>query len=432
MSDPITVVSHASLGDRLKSSCAGIVLGIIFFLGSFPLLFWNEQRAVARYDALREGEALTIPLSNASVIDPANDGKLVHFTASVYRGNSASSLTDPIFGISCSDCLALQRHSEMYQWKENSSTKAKTNVGGSTTTTTTYTYDTTWSSFTIYSGNFQDKSSQYWNPTSFDYPSNDIIGDPIMAGAFELPSNIQSWVLNDDVPKNVAVTDIVDTALRTKVVSESKTPATGYFIGTGTSSSPQVGDERVWFTETLPTEITVVGVQKGDTVTAFVSESGKGGNVLLYTHGKVSAPELFDIAESQNEILTWVIRFVGFAIMALGQIFIWSPLKVASDIIPCVGSLVGCGINFISITIAAVLSSLTISIAWLIAHPKIGAIVLGVCLVVIGLCAFVFKMLLGRNKSDEEEEMEQAVEKTDDDVEAGKNDLNDIKEYKPE
>jgi len=432
MSDPITVVTHTSLGDRLKGSCFGIVFGIIFFLGSFPLLFWNEQRAVARYDALQEGEALTVSLSNATVIDPANDGKLVHFTASVYRGNSASSLTDPIFGISCSDCLALQRHSEIYQWKENTSTSTKKNVGGSTTTTTTYTYDTTWSTSITNSGSFQDQSSQYQNPSSFDYPSNEVIGDPIMAGAFELPSNIESWVLNDEVPKNVAVTDIVDTTLRSKVVSESKTPATGYFIGTGSSSSPQIGDERVWFTETPPTEITVVGVQKGDTVTAFVSESGKGGNVLLYTRGKVTAAELFDIAESQNETMTWIIRFVGFAVMAFGQILIWGPLKVASDIIPCVGSLVGCGINFISITIAAVLSSLTISIAWLIAHPKIGAIVLGICLVVIGLCAFAFKMLLGRNKSDEEAEVEQAMEKTDDDVEAGKNDFDDIEEYKPE
>ena len=93
MSDPITVVTHTGLGERLKSSCTGIIFGIILFLGSFPLLFWNEQRAVARYDALREGEEQTISLPNATVIDSANEGKLVHFTAFTYK--ESDSLTDP-------------------------------------------------------------------------------------------------------------------------------------------------------------------------------------------------------------------------------------------------------------------------------------------------------------------------------------------------
>ena len=43
MSDPITVVTHTGLGERLKSSCTGIIFGIILFLGSFPLLFCSPS-----------------------------------------------------------------------------------------------------------------------------------------------------------------------------------------------------------------------------------------------------------------------------------------------------------------------------------------------------------------------------------------------------
>lgn len=420
MSDPITVVTHTGLGERLKSSCTGIVFGIILFLGSFPLLFWNEQRAVQRYDALREGEEQTLPLTTATVIDTANEGRLVHFYASVYREGSES-LTDPIFGISCSDCLALQRHSDMYQWRESSTTETKKELGGGETTTTTYTYDLTWSESLISSSSFQDQSSLYENPTAFDYPARDIIGDPIMAGAFDLPSSIVSYLVRNEDPMSVQVTDIIDTSLQSK--TSSYPSRNGFFIGSGTLSSPMVGDERVWFSQTPPTDISVVGVQRGDTLEPFVSETGKGGNVLLYRTGNYTAGELYDIAEQQNLILTWVIRFGGFVLMAFGQTLIWNPFKVAADIIPCVGSLVGCGINFISITIAAVLSSITISIAWLIAHPKIGAIVLGVSLVVIGLCAFGVKMILDRNKKDDDEVMVEAME-----VEDGKK-FSDVEEY---
>ncbi len=34
--------------DRVKSSCGMIIVGLILFVGSFPLLGWNEKRAVER------------------------------------------------------------------------------------------------------------------------------------------------------------------------------------------------------------------------------------------------------------------------------------------------------------------------------------------------------------------------------------------------
>ena len=400
--NPTTVVTHTGVGERLKSSCCRIFIGIILFLGSFPLLFWNESRAVQRYDALEEGESQTISVSNSSLLDPANNGKLIRFTATSYNADKTKNVIDSLFGITCgSECLALQRHSQMYQWREMSESNTETNLGGSQTTTTTYTYEKTWSSSLINSNSFQD-SSQHTNPSTMDYPSQDFLSTKIMAGAYELPTNIVNWLLSVESPMNVQVNDITDTGLRNLATSiTSGVPETGFFFGTGMNTQPKVGDDRVWFTKTDPATITVVGVQTDTTVKAFVSENGN--DVLLYAKGNLTSAEMYDIAENQNYILTWVLRFVGFAVMALGQVLIWSLLMVAADVIPCVGSIVGCGVYFISITIAAILSSITISIAWLIVHPVIGGIVLGSCLVVIGLCACGAKMLFGRKDDDDVE-----------------------------
>jgi len=394
--DPITVTSTVNLGERLKASCCGILFGVLLFLGSFPLLYWNEHRAVQRYDALKEGEAQTISISPVA-INPQNDGKLVHFTASVFNGGA--NISDSLFGVGCFgdiDCLALQRHSEMYQWDELSKSNSKSNTGGSITTTTNYSHIQAWSSTLVNSDSFRNQSKTYENPASFQFPSKNFFANPMMAGAFVLPSNIVNWFVQDQDLIDVSVNDITDQSLRNEAKATRSTRSDGYYFGNGTDQSPKIGDEKVWFTQTPPSNITVVGVQRDSTIKAFASKTGEGGNVLLYRKGNLTASQMYDIAENQNRILTIVLRIVGFAIMAIGQIVIWSPFKVVADVIPIVGSMVGFGINFVSITIAAVLSAITIAIAWLIAHPMIGLIVLGVSLAVIGVCAVGVRMLMNR------------------------------------
>ena len=44
--EKFTEVSYTSWGQRIKNAITGILLGLVFFLCAFPLLFWNEGRAV--------------------------------------------------------------------------------------------------------------------------------------------------------------------------------------------------------------------------------------------------------------------------------------------------------------------------------------------------------------------------------------------------
>jgi len=400
LGDPNTLITALpNFRKRLKDSRNGIAFGVILFLGAFPLLFWNELRAVRRYDLLELGIRVTISVSPL-VIDEINDDKLVHFTATTSGVSDAANVSDSFFGIGCSggvDCIALQRHSEMYQWKEEA-----TETLGSKEVNTTYTYEEKWSSSLCDSDSYYNQSYLYKNPTSFEFPSNDFVANPMMAGAFVLPSEIVNWVVVEQDPIDVSVDDIKDQSLRSKATgTTSTTRGNGFYFGNGTTKSPQLGDERVWFSQTPPSNITVVGVQRGSTIEAFTSEDGKGGNVLLYERGNLTATQMFEIAAQENLILSWVLRIAGLAMMAIGLMTILNPFKVLTDRVPILGDIVGCGINFISITIACVMGSITISIAWLIFHPLIGGIFLVSCLAVIGCCAFGAKMCMNQNQKSE-------------------------------
>ena len=194
---------------------------------------------------------------------------------------------------------------------------------------------------------------------------------------------------------SVGVDNITDATLRSEASTDYNTG--GYYFSYGgysSSSRPDIGDQRVSFSETPPSTITIVGVQDGNTLSAFISETGEGGEILLFKQGNYTATEMYDAAEAENAATTWILRFVGFAAMALGLYLIFRPIEVFSDVIPCVGSIVGCGIAFMAVLIAAILSAITISIAWLVAHPKIGGIVLAVTLTVIACCGFGIKKLI--------------------------------------
>lgn len=387
---PYTETEHENIADRLQSSCAGICIGLLLFLGSFPLLFWNEGRAVERYDALEEAKSRVASVSGLD-IDPANEGRLLHFSVHVTNGGAGGGLFDPIFGIGSDDgSLKLRRDAEMYQWIERVDNTTSKKAGGGKTTTKTYNYEKQWTDRPVDSTSFK-KPSGHANPTDMEFVSDTFVADPIMIGAYKLPRDLEGRV-DWYVPLRVEVENVTDPSIRSRA---AKTPEGGLYFGSSSSSRPRVGDQRVSFSEVPESVVTVVGVQDGETLAAFISETGEGGEVLLFRRGNYTAAAMFDAAEEENAAATWLLRGVGFAVMAVGLYLVFRPIEVFADIIPCVGSIVGCGLVFISVLISAILSSITISIAWLAARPEIGAIVLAVSLAVIGCCALGAKKLIG-------------------------------------
>mmetsp|Transcript_10116 Transcript_10116/g.15982 ORF Transcript_10116/g.15982 Transcript_10116/m.15982 type:complete len:487 (+) Transcript_10116:88-1548(+) len=403
---------------RLQNSAAGIGIGFLLFFGSFPLLFWNEARAVARYDTLTEGAAQTVSVSSTS-IDPANDGKLVHLTATIH--SSDSDLRDPIFGVSTTD-LTLNREVEMYQWHETSETKTRETqpTGGSSTETrqetiTTYKYHKAWSKVVQRSSLFHDRTD-HENPTSFPFGSLRLRQSRMFADEFELPEELFSkvrWFTRLDYDWDVSEIADLDVQDRSYILRSS---GGGYFIAgrfhnraSASQSYPTVGDTRVTFSSAKPRTISVIAEQRGSTLQRWEAEESDG-SILLFNRGSKTAEQLFAKAEAKNAAATWALRLLGFLLMGGGICLILEPIAIFAGAVPLLGDVVTYGIVGFAFIIAGFFAGLTISVAWLLHHPTIGGIILLVFTVITWLALQIGKSCSqqgengGEEKEDEEEE----------------------------
>mmetsp|Transcript_6182 Transcript_6182/g.13988 ORF Transcript_6182/g.13988 Transcript_6182/m.13988 type:complete len:168 (+) Transcript_6182:1142-1645(+) len=116
---------------------------------------------------------------------------------------------------------------------------------------------------------------------------------------------------------------------------------------------------------------------------SFTSYSTKrGGSLLLLRSGYHTAGNLFLLAERDNIVVTWLVRFGGFLMMFLGLKMVSHPLEVVLDVIPCIGrlagDLIGGASGIMTCIVAAALSTLTIAIAWLAYRPFFSIMLLGV------------------------------------------------------
>src|ERR1700730_9920105 len=156
--DSFTETTHQSWLSRLGQSVMGVLIGIGLIIGSTILIFWNEGRAVQTARSLTEGEGLVIA-ADAANVDPANEGKLVHVSGELA---TKIPLADPEFGLTTA-AARLVRTVEVFQWKEESHTETKKNLGGSEDKVTTYTYTQVWSEPRI-------DSSRFHSPGGHDNP----------------------------------------------------------------------------------------------------------------------------------------------------------------------------------------------------------------------------------------------------------------------
>ena len=385
MADTYTTTSHQSYGSRLGGAIKGVLVGAILFIASFPLLFWNEGRAVNRYKALAEGEKSVLPV-DAAAIDSANEGKLVHFSG---RTVCPGVLNDPDFtSVVVSNELRLIRSVEMYQWTESSHTEKKQNVGGSEDTVTTYTYRKEWKSSVVNSSNFAQPDGHI-NPGAFPYEKNTVLAENVTVGAFAIPTDTAATI-GDDVPLSIPGTNAPAGLLR---------DSRGYYLPAMPRSvigAPQVGDLRITFSHVPPTDASFVAKQIGGTICSYPT---KHGSLLLVEDGIVDAASMFQSARQANKMLTWLLRLVGFIVMLIGLNMIFRPLSVLASVLPFLGRVVGAGTGLISFLIAAICSLVTIALAWLVYRPLISVPLL---IIAVALAVVAARKLKGAKESSHE------------------------------
>ncbi|MEM1246085.1 MAG: TMEM43 family protein [Acidobacteriota bacterium] len=355
----VQVTTTESLRQRIGSAIGGLLFAPILLLVGAVVLFGNEGRAVQRAKALEEGRAAVV---SVKALDAANEGKLVHV---VGRATTTETLEDPQFPIAV-QALELERTVEMFQWREKSSTKTETKVGGGQKKVTTYTYEQDWSTQLIDSSRFQE-SSGHQNPTRFPFDSESLRARKVTLDEFALSDGLISKI-------GGATPVPVPGGFPPRVGS---VPATvqGNAVHLGSDPDrPTVGDVRLRWSAILPGEISVVGGQAGDLLSPY--SASNGGVLALVQRGTVGADAMFDTAVASNRVLTWALRFLGFVVCFVAVRTVFYPIPVFADVVPFFGRLAGVGVFAVSFLLAAIVSLTTIAVAWIFFRPLLGGLLM--------------------------------------------------------
>ena len=376
--DTFTEVTTESWFGRIGGAFKGIIVGLVLFVAAFPVLFWNEGRAVRRYKTLNEGSGILISVPEARVMSE-NDGKLVHVSGMAVTDEIVA---DPEFEVAV-NAIKLKRKVEMYQWKERKKSKTKKKLGGGKKTVTTYSYSRIWSTNLINSRNFR-KPDGHQNPDSMRYQSKEFVASEIHLGEFKLSRSLVGKINQSSKLPVTGQANIDD-------IPDADFHGEGIYVGNN-PSSPQIGDLRITYHIVAPTEVSIVSKQVGQSFEPFHAQAG--GTINMLNVGIVGAENMFRQAHQSNAMWTWIFRLGGFIVMLVGVTMILKPLSVVADVIPFLGGIVGAGTGILSFLIAAPFSFFTVAIAWLRYRP-----VLGISLIILAaVAAAVIFVLVKRGK----------------------------------
>lgn len=353
-------ISYNSHGSRVAKAIGGALVGVVLFLVSFIVLFWNEGRAVQTEKSLAEGQS-AVKTVNADKVDSAMESKLVHLTG---LATTEETLTDTDFKVSAPKALKLVRDVEMYQWEEHKKTEERKNSNGSSYTITTYEYEETWSPRHIDSSGFSENWHE--NPKSMKYESKTLTAGKVTVGAFSMtPEQLEK--IETSSPLAVEKKPVELKAMKA-VMDEG-----GIYLGKN-PAHPEIGDMRVRFKVISPMQVSLVAQQKGSSFVPY--QTGAGDALLLVREGTMNATQMFDAAQADNVAMTWVLRFLGWFMMLVGLGLVFRPVAVIGDRFPLLGTLAGAGLALSAFLIASGLSLMTIGISWLFFRPLLGILLM--------------------------------------------------------
>lgn len=366
--DSYSEVTNESIFGRIKNAIVGVLFGMILIAVSVGLLFWNEGRTVNTYKALKEGAGLVISIDNNRIF-AENEGKLVHISG---MATTDEILKDPQFSLS-TNAISLKRMVQMYQWQETSETKKRKKFGGGEETVKVYSYDKTWSSQVISSSSFK-KSGNHKNPGRMMFDSRTLRARDVSLGAFTLSDSLVGEISSYE---SLPISDISGVKAFGKNVIQT---ADGLYIGND-ANSPQIGDMTIQFAHVLPTTVSLVSKQSGNSFKPYVTSYEKSIEELVL--GVASAEVIIKKAQSENTLFAWLLRLGGFVLMVIGFYLLFNPLAVIADIVPFIGNIVEFGTGILAFLLSLIISLTTIAISWIFYRPVLAGVLLTIAVAVI-------------------------------------------------
>eukprot|EP01012_Entosiphon_sulcatum_P015313 TRINITY_DN2029_c0_g1_i1.p1 TRINITY_DN2029_c0_g1~~TRINITY_DN2029_c0_g1_i1.p1 ORF type:complete len:504 (+),score=111.54 TRINITY_DN2029_c0_g1_i1:26-1513(+) len=391
---PGAEVSHQSYGQRLGGACCGVVLGLMLFVGSVPLLWWNEGRSVYTARSLAEArdeyvDGTCSPLSQ-------NEAKLVYVSCSL--GDLEVFTETPNLNVTIA-AVWWQRKAEMYQNIETKRTETR-KKNGKTDTYTWYEYSLGWQSTYIDSSKFNNRTAcpaPCNNPSNWPLQTTKDYSATTKIGNYSLPLDLEQQLTSSTAvvpPNNNAAPSNQHPP---NPITDRNTHRVNNFLYTGNDAFPVVGDMRLSWNAGAATSASILAKQKGISFTMWPSHYNSDYNVYLIEQGTVSAEDLIKHAEDANKVMTWILRFVGFLLCWIGIQLVFGPIAIMPQIIPCVGDFLGEVVGGILCCIACLIAScislVIIGIAWLRFRPLVGIPLLSVA-----VCAALAACYIRRKK----------------------------------
>jgi hypothetical protein len=378
MPDQFTQTTTTGYGSRIINSIKGVVLGILLFLISFVVLYWNEGRV----DLSTIAKTATQISSESVNTDSALGGKLIS-TTGIF--NSQEIIGDNLF-LKPDKFIAIERKVEMYAWVESSESTSKKNVGGSETTETNYIYKKEWTE------SVQD-SSNFKQPEGHNNPQGSLNSFENKVGAATLGVyNMDMTSIDLPSLSNLQLND------QNTILSQEALLANENYIYINknqgsTFENPEIGDLRVGY-NVLKSDFsgTVFGKIDGNMISPYFDKD----NNRLYRVFAGTKDEAIATLHMEYTTSLWSLRLIGFLMMWLGLVLLFGPISVFLDILPIFGSLTRALIGIVALPVALVLSVITILVSMVIHNIIALIIVLGIT---IGLIVVIVKKI-GKRKKD--------------------------------
>ena len=375
--------------DSGTGSGGATVFGIILVVSSFPLLYWNEGRAIQSEVALGEEGSGVHSLTNPSQVDPANEGKLVHVTG---RATTEEVLSDAEFGIS-EQAIWLERTAQIYQWHEDPQlTRDRTPVlpDSNQRVQRQFTFDDlywkSWSLEPVASDHFIFPMSVHTTPrvshknpavTPFWKAGHGWTAREVRLGGYILPPALVSQIdAREPIPINTALLDRVPAPLRQQLQIREGFFYNGrltclYLARDPSQSEVQIGDIRFSFRVIRPAVVSILARQVNKSFMPFTASNGT--ELFRLIMGEQSASSMFDIQQAESSSSAWGLRVVGFGLLFFGLVICLQNTVDKVLVTPA--------------AIAFLLTLCTIAAAWMTHRPFVALSLLAVAAVVTyGLC----------------------------------------------
>lgn len=371
--DRITTVRRVGRGEKMGRAIAGVGAGLLMFLTSFGVLWWNEGRT----DMSKVAEQATI--TSADTVEGAVDGQLVSVSGTL---NPTGTVGDPAY-LAPGSYLRLNRHVEMFAWVENKKTTREKTVGGEEIERTEYNYVKQWTGSPASSDEFYEhKGHQNPKLTIEDqtfHPEGATVGAWQIAdvSGSRLPAAepVALTKANTKLPRNRR-------ERRRTHVSE-----THYYIGGGSPEKPAVGDVRIsWTAVPAAQSVTMFAQASGATLVPYLHE----GKDELYRAVAGTHDEAIAQMATEHKVMSWILRIAGFLMMWIGMSLVFGPIHAVLDIIPMIGQGSRFLVGVVLFPVALVLSVATMVVS-MIAHSAIALILTLLLLVGGGIAFFVIR-----------------------------------------